>query len=67
MTKGEKDNRQTIDACRHMNALGINQGTSGIFGVCHQGGPLIGQLPLPPSDEIKRVRRKMARNGRSDG
>ena len=34
MTADELDKRQAIiDACRRMNALGINQGTSGSYGM----------------------------------
>ena len=39
MTKGEREKRQAIiDACRRMNALGINQGTSGNISVRHGDG-----------------------------
>jgi L-fuculose-phosphate aldolase len=42
MTSDESQQRQSIiDACRRMNALGINQGTSGNISLRHQGGMLI--------------------------
>jgi L-fuculose-phosphate aldolase len=46
MTNHENEKRQAIiDACRRMNALGINQGTSGNISVRHGEGMLI----TPPS------------------
>ena len=42
MTRDDQDKRQAIiDACRRMNALGINQGTSGNISVRHGDGLLI--------------------------
>ena len=42
MTRDEKEKRQAIiDACRRMNTLGINQGTSGNISVRHRDGLLI--------------------------
>ncbi|WP_199198740.1 L-fuculose-phosphate aldolase [Bradyrhizobium sp. MOS002] len=42
MTADELDKRQAIiDACRRMNALGINQGTSGNISVRHADGLLV--------------------------
>jgi ribulose-5-phosphate 4-epimerase/fuculose-1-phosphate aldolase len=39
MTRDDHDKRQAIiDACRRMNALGINQGISGNISVCHGDG-----------------------------
>ena len=40
MTQDETEKRQAIiDACRRMNALGINQGTSGNIGVRFDATP----------------------------
>ena len=36
-----------IDACRRMNALGINQGTSGNISVRHDDGMLVTPTSLP--------------------
>src|SRR5262249_58929122 len=48
MTKDEKEKRQAvIDACRRMNALGINQGTSGNISVRHGEGLLITPTSTP--------------------
>ena len=48
MTKGEHEKRQAIiDACRRMNALGINQGTSGNISVRHGDGMLITPTSMP--------------------
>ncbi len=48
MTKGEREKRQAIiDACRRMNALGINQGTSGNISVRHGDGLLITPTSTP--------------------
>ena len=48
MTKGEREKRQAIiDACRRMNALGINQGTSGNISVRHGEGLLITPTSTP--------------------
>ena len=48
MTRDETDKRQAIiDACRRMNALGINQGTSGNISVRHEGGLLITPTSVP--------------------
>jgi L-fuculose-phosphate aldolase len=57
MTKGEREKRQAIiDACRRMNALGINQGTSGNISVRHKDGLLITPTSTPydamTSDQI---------------
>jgi L-fuculose-phosphate aldolase len=42
MTPDESEQRQSIiDACRRMNALGINQGTSGNISLRHHDGMLI--------------------------
>ena len=44
----EREKRQSIiDACRSMNALGINQGTSGNISVRHDGGLLITPTSVP--------------------
>ncbi len=68
MTRGEKGKRQAIiDACRRMNALGIDRSTAGNIRARQEGGVLTGQLPLLPGDETERVRRKMAGYGHSDG
>jgi L-fuculose-phosphate aldolase len=48
MTPDETDKRQAIiDACRRMNALGINQGTSGNISVRHGDGLLITPTSAP--------------------
>ncbi len=48
MTADELAKRQAIiDACRRMNALGINQGTSGNISVRHGEGLLITPTSLP--------------------
>lgn len=44
----ERDKRQSIiDACLRMNALGINQGTSGNISLRHDGGMLITPTSVP--------------------
>lgn len=48
MTADELGKRQAIiDACRRMNALGINQGTSGNISVRHQDGLLLTPTSVP--------------------
>ena len=48
MTRDETKKRQAIiDACRRMNALGINQGTSGNINVRHGDGLLITPTGVP--------------------
>jgi L-fuculose-phosphate aldolase len=48
MTADELEKRQAIiDACRRMNALGINQGTSGNISVRHGEGLLITPTSVP--------------------
>jgi len=48
MTRDETRKRQAIiDACRRMNALGINQGTSGNISVRHGDGLLITPTSVP--------------------
>ncbi|MFT4115149.1 class II aldolase/adducin family protein [Bradyrhizobium sp.] len=48
MTADELDKRKAIiDACRRMNALGINQGTSGNISVRHRDGLLITPTSVP--------------------
>ena len=48
MTKDELAKRQAIiDACRRMNALGINQGTSGNISVRHADGLLVTPTSVP--------------------
>jgi L-fuculose-phosphate aldolase len=48
MTRDEKEKRQAIiDACRRMNTLGINQGTSGNISVRHRDGLLITPTSTP--------------------
>ena len=48
MTADELDKRQAIiDACRRMNALGINQGTSGNISVRHGAGLLVTPTSVP--------------------
>jgi L-fuculose-phosphate aldolase len=52
MNRDEYAKRQSIiDACRRMNALGINQGTSGNISVRHADGLLITPTSVP-YDEI---------------
>src|SRR3954466_13665490 len=52
MTADELDKRQDIiDACRRMNALGINQGTSGNISVRHGDG-LLGTPTSVPYDAM---------------
>jgi L-fuculose-phosphate aldolase len=44
----DREKRQSIiDACRSMNALGINQGTSGSISLRHGEGPLITPTSTP--------------------
>jgi L-fuculose-phosphate aldolase len=44
----EQEKRQSIiDACRRMNALGINQGTSGNISLRHEAGLLITPTSVP--------------------
>jgi L-fuculose-phosphate aldolase len=48
MTRDDHDKRQAIiDACRRMNVLGINQGTSGNISVRHGDGLLITPTSVP--------------------
>ncbi len=48
MTADETDKRQSIiDACRRMNELGINQGTSGNISLRHQDGMLVTPTSVP--------------------
>ena len=48
MTSDESEKRQAIiDACRRMNELGINQGTSGNISLRHQDGMLITPTSVP--------------------
>ena len=48
MTRDDHDKRQAIiDACRRMNALGINQGTSGNISVRHGDGLLVTPTSVP--------------------
>lgn len=48
MTRDDHDKRQAIiDACRRMNALGINQGTSGNISVRHGDGLLTTPTSVP--------------------
>src|SRR3954462_6317922 len=47
-TKKDREKRQSIiDACRSMNALGINQGTSGNISLRHHTGLLITPTSVP--------------------
>src|SRR5438045_2084002 len=47
-TSNEREKRQSIiDACRSMNALGINQGTSGNISLRHDTGLLITPTSVP--------------------
>jgi hypothetical protein len=66
VTADELAKRQAIiDACRRMNALGINQGTSG--NRQYHGCLQVGEPPLLSSAEIEQVRHRMAGYGMSDG
>jgi L-fuculose-phosphate aldolase len=48
VSRAEKEKRQAIiDACRRMNALGINQGTSGNISIRHDDGMLITPTSVP--------------------
>jgi L-fuculose-phosphate aldolase len=48
LTTNDRAKRQPIiDACRQMNRLGINQGTSGNISLRHQGGMLITPTSTP--------------------
>ena len=48
MTVDESEQRQAIiDACRRMNELGINQGTSGNISLRHQDGMLVTPTSVP--------------------
>ncbi|HWX14282.1 MAG TPA: class II aldolase/adducin family protein, partial [Methylocella sp.] len=48
MSADEGEKRQAIiDACRRMNELGINQGTSGNISLRHQDGMLITPTSVP--------------------
>jgi len=48
MTADERGKRQAIiDACRRMNALGINQGTSGNISLRHKDGLLVTPTSVP--------------------
>jgi L-fuculose-phosphate aldolase len=48
VSRAEKEKRQAIiDACRRMNALGINQGTSGNISLRHDDGMLITPTSVP--------------------
>ena len=50
-TKKDREKRQSIiDACRSMNALGINQGTSGNISLRHGEGLLITPTSVPYED-----------------
>src|SRR5258708_25135125 len=47
-TTNDKEKRQSIiDACLRMNALGINQGTSGNISLRHEAGLLITPTSVP--------------------
>ena len=59
--KDRDKRRSIIDACLRMNALGINQGTSGNISVRHGDGLLI-----TPTEEIEKVRVRMAGYGHAD-
>ena len=66
MTADGLGKRQAIThACRRMNALGINQGTSG--NRPYHGCLRIGEPPLLSSAEIERVRHRMAGYGMPEG
>lgn len=48
MNEHERATRQSIiDACRRMNALGVNQGTSGNISVRHERGMLVTPTSMP--------------------
>jgi L-fuculose-phosphate aldolase len=48
LTKNDREKRQSIiDACLRMNAIGINQGTSGNISLRHDAGMLITPTSLP--------------------
>ncbi|MDQ7979488.1 L-fuculose-phosphate aldolase [Paraburkholderia sp. SARCC-3016] len=48
MNEHELNQRQSIiDACRRMNALGVNQGTSGNISVRHEHGMLVTPTSMP--------------------
>jgi L-fuculose-phosphate aldolase len=48
LTASEREKRQSIiDACRRMNAVGLNQGTSGNISLRHGDGVLITPTSLP--------------------
>ena len=48
LTKSEREKRQSIiDACLRMNAMGINQGTSGNISLRHEDGMLITPTSTP--------------------
>src|SRR3954466_15400795 len=46
-TKDREKRQSIIDACRSMNALGINQGTSGNISLRHDDGLLITPTSVP--------------------
>jgi L-fuculose-phosphate aldolase len=47
-SKGDRERRQSIiDACLRMNALGVNQGTSGNISLRHEDGMLITPTSVP--------------------
>ena len=46
-TKDREKRQSIIDACRSMNALGINQGTSGNISLRHGEGLLITPTSTP--------------------
>src|SRR5271165_1897032 len=46
-TKDRAKRQSIIDACRRMNALGINQGTSGNISLRHEAGLLITPTSVP--------------------
>jgi L-fuculose-phosphate aldolase len=48
--KDKAKRRQIIDACREMNRLGINQGTSGNISLRHDDGMLITPTSVPYDD-----------------
>jgi len=48
VSRAENEKRQAIiDACRWMNALGINHGTSGNISIRHEDGMLITSTSVP--------------------
>src|SRR5258708_21105198 len=48
LTRNDREKRQSIvDACLRMNALGINQGTSGNISLRHDAGLLITPTSVP--------------------